>query len=48
MSATTDTTDGAARGGVPLPVTVLAWLWVAVPFGYGLYRLVERIPALFG
>lgn len=27
---------------------VLAWLWVAVPFGYGLYELVLKIPALFG
>jgi hypothetical protein len=27
---------------------VLAWLWVAVPFAYGLYSLVIRIPALFG
>ncbi len=26
---------------------VLAWLWVAVPFAYGLYSLVVRIPALF-
>lgn len=27
---------------------VLAWLWVVVPFGYGLYELVAKIPALFG
>lgn len=27
---------------------VLLWLWVAVPFGYGLYQLLVRIPALFG
>lgn len=26
---------------------VLAWLWVVVPFGYGLYQLVVKIPALF-
>lgn len=27
---------------------VLAWLWVVVPFGYGLYELFVKIPALFG
>ena len=27
---------------------VLAWLWVVVPFGYGLYELLIKIPALFG
>ena len=29
-------------------VVVLAWLWVLVPFCYGLYQLVLKIPALFG
>jgi hypothetical protein len=29
-------------------LAVLAWLWVLVPFGYGLVQLVGRIPALFG
>lgn len=23
------------------------WLWVGVPFGYGVYELVVKIPALF-
>jgi hypothetical protein len=27
---------------------VFAWLWVLVPFGYGLYQLLIKIPALFG
>jgi hypothetical protein len=27
---------------------VLAWLRVLVPFCYGLYQLVIKIPALFG
>ncbi|MFP5071519.1 hypothetical protein ACLFMI_17885 [Pseudonocardia nantongensis] len=27
---------------------VLAWLWVGIPFGYGLYELLLKIPALFG
>jgi hypothetical protein len=29
-------------------LAVLAWLWVLVPLGYGLYQLVIKIPALFG
>ena len=29
-------------------VVVLAWLWVLIPLGYGLYQLVIEIPALFG
>jgi hypothetical protein len=24
-----------------------SWLWVGVPFAYGLYELVVKIPALF-
>ena len=42
----TRTTGSAAK---PRPVlTVLVWTWVAVPFGYGLYQLLIKIPALFG
>ncbi|MEE6177901.1 MFS transporter small subunit [Mycobacterium sp. 050134] len=26
---------------------LIAWLWVGVPFTYGLYELVVKIPALF-
>jgi hypothetical protein len=29
-------------------LAVVAWLWVLVPFGYGLYQLLIKIPALFG
>ena len=29
-------------------LAVLTWLWVLVPFGYGLYQLLTKIPALFG
>lgn len=32
---------------VRTPLIVVAWLWVAVPFSYGLYQLVIKIPALF-
>ena len=38
-------------GSVDRPRTVLtavAWAWVIVPFGYGLYQLLIKIPALFG
>ncbi len=24
-----------------------SWLWVGVPFAYGLYELIAKIPALF-
>ncbi|MEE6134830.1 hypothetical protein SKC41_00595 [Mycobacterium sp. 050128] len=24
-----------------------SWLWVGVPFGYGVYELAVKIPALF-
>ena len=41
-----------AEAGTDRPINpvlaVLAWLWVLVPFGYGLVQLVGRIPALFG
>lgn len=29
-------------------LTILAWAWVTVPFLYGLYQLLIKIPALFG
>jgi hypothetical protein len=44
MSASTET---AGRPISPV-LAILAWLWVLVPFGYGLYQLVIKIPALFG
>ena len=40
-------TTGTARPISPV-VAVLAWLWVLVPFAYGLVQLLGRIPALFG
>ena len=36
------------RRAVNPALMVLAWLWVLVPFSYGLYQLVIKIPALFG
>lgn len=29
-------------------LSVLAWAWVVVPFLYGVYQLLSKIPALFG
>ncbi|GAA3242251.1 hypothetical protein GCM10017691_46180 [Pseudonocardia petroleophila] len=43
------TTLGSAGSRTPLfyVLIVLAWLWVAVPFAYGLFQLLVKIPALF-
>ena len=40
-------TGGSVATPRPL-LTVLAWSWVIVPFGYGLCQLLVKIPALFG
>lgn len=29
------------------PLGVAVWLWVAVPFGYGLYELIRKATQLF-
>ena len=41
----TRTEEGPAISPV---IAALTWLWVLVPFGYGLYQLLIKIPALFG
>lgn len=33
---------------VPKPYIVMAWLWVAVPFGFGAYQLLLKVGQLFG
>ena len=30
-----------------LLIGIFAWLWVLIPFAYGLYQLLIKIPALF-
>ncbi len=30
-----------------LVIGIVAWLWVLIPFAYGLYQLLVKIPALF-
>jgi hypothetical protein len=37
---------GPAPGSRPV-LTALAWAWVLVPFLYGLYQLLAKVPALF-
>lgn len=41
-------TGGHGQEHKPPALAWLAWVWVVVPFSYGLYSLVQRIPALFG
>ena len=36
------------RPASTMVIGVIAWLWVLIPFAYGLYQLVVKIPALFG
>ena len=43
MSATTSGTPVRSRKALG----VVAWLWVGLPFAYGLVQLVAKIPALF-
>jgi hypothetical protein len=40
--ATAPTSNGRAV------LAALVWAWVTVPFLYGLYQLLIKIPALFG
>ncbi len=45
----TDLTSEHRKDGALNPALIaLLWLWVLIPFGYGLYQLVIKIPALFG
>lgn len=47
-TSTANVNEGAGARPVSPILAVLAWLWVLVPFGYGLYQLLIKIPALFG
>ncbi len=46
MTDTDSPSPDAAKAGSPV-VMVVAWLWVAVPFLYGLYQLAEKSSKLF-
>lgn len=37
----------ASHGGGRNVLAVIAWLWVAVPFGYGLWQLIIKVAQLF-
>lgn len=45
MSADADVEAPAA--GTQKVIGVVAWLWVGLPFLYGLVQLIVKIPALF-
>ncbi|WP_425604925.1 MFS transporter small subunit [Actinomycetospora termitidis] len=36
-----------ATSGGRTVLTVVAWLWVLIPFLYGVWQLVIKLPALF-
>lgn len=35
------------RSTVPKIYVALAWVWVAIPFGYGVYELMIKVSQLF-
>ena len=45
---TEHTPTSPAEGGLNPALAGLLWLWVLIPFGYGVFQLVVKIPALFG
>ena len=44
---TTDVELHEYRATVPKAYITLAWLWVSVPFAYGLFELVLKVKQLF-
>lgn len=36
------------KQGARVPVVVVSWLWVRVPFAWGVYRLILKAKNLFG
>jgi hypothetical protein len=47
-STSTGSTSAGSTSAGRVVLTTLAWAWVVVPFLYGLYQLLIKIPALFG
>ena len=41
-------TGRSGAGAPPAVVMVPAWLWVLLPFAYGVYELVLKVSNLFG
>jgi hypothetical protein len=48
MTANPTDKTGASWSAVQWAGAALLWLWVLIPFCYGLYQLLIKIPALFG
>jgi hypothetical protein len=46
-SSSTSSSPASSGGGGRTALTVVAWLWVLIPFLYGVYSLLLKIPALF-
>jgi hypothetical protein len=46
MSSPETPGTGSGPGG-RMALTAFAWLWVAVPFGYGLWQLLIKVVQLF-
>jgi hypothetical protein len=47
LSSEPETTTPAADSS-RTALLVLTWLWVAAPFGYGIYELIVKLKPLFG
>lgn len=47
MTEYTPPTAPQQEGQSRLALGVIAWLWVAAPFGYGLYELILKLRQLF-
>lgn len=39
--------QGAQTQPRRLPLLLLAWLWVVLPFSYGVYELIRKVAQLF-
>ncbi|WP_328611852.1 hypothetical protein OG943_22950 [Amycolatopsis sp. NBC_00345] len=39
---------GTTRSGARTLLLVVAWLWVLIPFVYGVYELILKVVDLFG
>lgn len=39
--------DKSQSSSRPTPLLLLAWLWVVLPFSYGVYELIRKVTQLF-
>jgi hypothetical protein len=40
-------TEQSQRPQNPTALLIIAWLWVLLPFGYGVYELIRKVSQLF-